>query len=107
MSASKKKRKWEIGSRLFLFSNAVNLAILSSTGRIMSMFLHTCPALLTGVFSFSSGEKLSPMQPSAGEESVANLDKLRFANGSLRTSEIRLNMQKVKNKTHIMDWKSI
>ncbi|XP_072250858.1 succinate dehydrogenase [ubiquinone] flavoprotein subunit, mitochondrial [Leuresthes tenuis] len=40
------------------------------------------------------GEKLSPLKPSAGEESVANLDKLRFANGSLRTSEIRLNMQK-------------
>uniref|UniRef100_A0A8C9X965 Succinate dehydrogenase [ubiquinone] flavoprotein subunit, mitochondrial n=1 Tax=Sander lucioperca TaxID=283035 RepID=A0A8C9X965_SANLU len=40
------------------------------------------------------GEKLSPLTPSAGEESVANLDKLRFANGSLRTSEIRLNMQK-------------
>ncbi|XP_031731991.1 succinate dehydrogenase [ubiquinone] flavoprotein subunit, mitochondrial [Anarrhichthys ocellatus] len=40
------------------------------------------------------GEKLSPLMPSAGEESVANLDKLRFANGSMRTSEIRLNMQK-------------
>ncbi|KAJ4930572.1 hypothetical protein JOQ06_024881 [Pogonophryne albipinna] len=40
------------------------------------------------------GEKLSPLAPSAGEESVANLDKLRYANGSLRTSEIRLNMQK-------------
>ncbi|XP_034729056.1 succinate dehydrogenase [ubiquinone] flavoprotein subunit, mitochondrial [Etheostoma cragini] len=40
------------------------------------------------------GEKLSPLTPSAGEESVSNLDKLRFANGSLRTSEIRLNMQK-------------
>uniref|UniRef100_A0A7N6FHW5 Succinate dehydrogenase [ubiquinone] flavoprotein subunit, mitochondrial n=1 Tax=Anabas testudineus TaxID=64144 RepID=A0A7N6FHW5_ANATE len=40
------------------------------------------------------GEKLSPLKPSAGEESVANLDKLRFSNGSLRTSEIRLNMQK-------------
>ncbi|KAJ0065956.1 hypothetical protein NL108_000211, partial [Boleophthalmus pectinirostris] len=39
-------------------------------------------------------EKLSPLQPNAGEESVANLDKLRYANGSLRTSEIRLNMQK-------------
>uniref|UniRef100_A0A7N8X3J1 Succinate dehydrogenase [ubiquinone] flavoprotein subunit, mitochondrial n=1 Tax=Mastacembelus armatus TaxID=205130 RepID=A0A7N8X3J1_9TELE len=40
------------------------------------------------------GEKLSPLKPSAGEESVSNLDKLRFASGSLRTSEIRLNMQK-------------
>ena len=32
---------------------------------------------------------------------MANLDKLRFANGSLRTSEIRLNMQKV--HTHWKD----
>lgn len=40
---------------------------------------------------------MSPLKASAGEESVANLDKLRFANGSLRTSEIRLNMQKVRN----------
>ncbi|KAK9513398.1 hypothetical protein VZT92_026935 [Zoarces viviparus] len=40
------------------------------------------------------GEKLSPLMPGAGEESVANLDKLRFANGSMRTSEIRVNMQK-------------
>ncbi|TRY74343.1 hypothetical protein DNTS_032037, partial [Danionella cerebrum] len=40
------------------------------------------------------GEKLSPLKPNAGEASVANLDKVRFANGSTRTSEIRLNMQK-------------
>ncbi|XP_062343023.1 succinate dehydrogenase [ubiquinone] flavoprotein subunit, mitochondrial [Osmerus eperlanus] len=40
------------------------------------------------------GEKLSPLKPDAGEESVANLDKVRYASGSMRTSEIRLNMQK-------------
>uniref|UniRef100_A0A673LAE4 Succinate dehydrogenase [ubiquinone] flavoprotein subunit, mitochondrial n=1 Tax=Sinocyclocheilus rhinocerous TaxID=307959 RepID=A0A673LAE4_9TELE len=40
------------------------------------------------------GEKLSPLKPNAGEASVGNLDKIRFANGSTRTSEIRLNMQK-------------
>lgn len=40
------------------------------------------------------GEKLSPLKPNAGEESVANLDKIRFAKGNMRTSEIRLNMQK-------------
>uniref|UniRef100_A0A671KYQ1 succinate dehydrogenase n=1 Tax=Sinocyclocheilus anshuiensis TaxID=1608454 RepID=A0A671KYQ1_9TELE len=40
------------------------------------------------------GEKLSPLKPNAGQASVANLDKIRFANGSTRTSEIRLNMQK-------------
>ena len=43
----------------------------------------------------SPGDKLSPLKPNAGEESVANLDKLRYADGSMRTSEIRLNMQKV------------
>lgn len=47
------------------------------------------------------GEKLSSLKPSAGEESVANLDKLRFANGSLRTSEIRLNMQKVRTNAFV------
>ncbi|XP_061675912.1 succinate dehydrogenase [ubiquinone] flavoprotein subunit, mitochondrial [Syngnathoides biaculeatus] len=40
------------------------------------------------------GEALSPLKSNAGEESVSNLDKMRFANGTLRTSEIRLNMQK-------------
>ena len=32
----------------------------------------------------------------AGEESVSNLDKIRYANGGTMTSELRLNMQKVK-----------
>ncbi|KAL6461104.1 hypothetical protein MHYP_G00310700 [Metynnis hypsauchen] len=41
------------------------------------------------------GEKLAPLMANAGEESVANLDKVRFADGSTRTSEIRLNMQKI------------
>uniref|UniRef100_A0A8C2R194 succinate dehydrogenase n=1 Tax=Capra hircus TaxID=9925 RepID=A0A8C2R194_CAPHI len=40
------------------------------------------------------GDKVPSIKPNAGEESVMNLDKLRFANGSIRTSELRLNMQK-------------
>ncbi|XP_056376722.1 succinate dehydrogenase [ubiquinone] flavoprotein subunit B, mitochondrial [Hyla sarda] len=40
------------------------------------------------------GEALAPIKSNAGEESVENLDKLRFANGSTRTSELRINMQK-------------
>lgn len=44
---------------------------------------------------FLLGEPVPPIKPNAGEESVANLDKLRFADGSIRTSEVRLNMQKV------------
>uniref|UniRef100_A0A671DKD7 Succinate dehydrogenase [ubiquinone] flavoprotein subunit, mitochondrial n=1 Tax=Rhinolophus ferrumequinum TaxID=59479 RepID=A0A671DKD7_RHIFE len=40
------------------------------------------------------GDKVAPIKANAGEESVMNLDKLRFADGSIRTSELRLNMQK-------------
>lgn len=40
------------------------------------------------------GDKIPPVRPNAGEESVVNLDKLRFADGSIRTSELRLSMQK-------------
>uniref|UniRef100_A0A2K6QIJ6 Succinate dehydrogenase [ubiquinone] flavoprotein subunit, mitochondrial n=1 Tax=Rhinopithecus roxellana TaxID=61622 RepID=A0A2K6QIJ6_RHIRO len=39
-------------------------------------------------------DKVPPIKPNAGEESVMNLDKLRFADGSIRTSELRLSMQK-------------
>uniref|UniRef100_A0A8C9RZL6 Succinate dehydrogenase [ubiquinone] flavoprotein subunit, mitochondrial n=1 Tax=Scleropages formosus TaxID=113540 RepID=A0A8C9RZL6_SCLFO len=49
---------------------------------------------LTIAENFTPGETLPPLKADVGEESVANLDKLRFANGSTRTSEIRLNMQK-------------
>ncbi|MEE6465530.1 hypothetical protein FKM82_006580 [Ascaphus truei] len=44
--------------------------------------------------SCKPGEALTPIKQNAGEESVANLDRLRFANGSTRTSELRLSMQK-------------
>jgi succinate dehydrogenase / fumarate reductase flavoprotein subunit len=41
------------------------------------------------------GERHKPLAPDAGENSIARLDKLRNANGSRRTSEVRLEMQKV------------
>ncbi|MCX5581089.1 succinate dehydrogenase flavoprotein subunit [Kaistia terrae] len=46
-------------------------------------------------------ETVQPSQPqkelakNAGEDSIARLDRLRFANGSTSTAEMRLNMQKV------------
>lgn len=40
------------------------------------------------------GEKLQPISPNAGEASVANLDNLRFSNGSISTAQLRLKMQK-------------
>lgn len=40
------------------------------------------------------GEKVSPLPDNAGEESVANLDWVRNANGSVPTATLRLNMQK-------------
>jgi len=41
------------------------------------------------------GDKLPDIKPNAGEESVGNLDKLRYANGSTPTADMRLRMQKV------------
>ncbi|XP_014210642.1 succinate dehydrogenase [ubiquinone] flavoprotein subunit, mitochondrial [Copidosoma floridanum] len=40
------------------------------------------------------GEKIGTIRPDAGEESVANLDRIRYANGNVTTAELRLNMQK-------------
>ncbi|GAB4845922.1 Succinate dehydrogenase [ubiquinone] flavoprotein subunit 1, mitochondrial [Ancistrocladus abbreviatus] len=41
------------------------------------------------------GEKQKPLAKDAGEKTIAWLDKLRNANGSIPTSQIRLNMQRV------------
>ena len=53
------------------------------------------------LLSTLSGETLKPGTPhaplpaDAGAESIARLDKLRNAKGSLRTAEVRRNMQKI------------
>ncbi|RWS28602.1 mitochondrial complex succinate-ubiquinone oxidoreductase subunit A-like protein [Leptotrombidium deliense] len=41
------------------------------------------------------GDKVGDLKPNAGEESVANLDKVRHANGNTPTAALRLQMQKV------------
>ncbi|CAL9056772.1 unnamed protein product [Musa banksii] len=41
------------------------------------------------------GQKQKPLEEDAGERTIAWLDKLRNSNGSLPTSKIRLNMQRV------------
>lgn len=40
------------------------------------------------------GEEIGPIREDAGEASVANLDSLRYADGSTMTAELRLEMQK-------------
>jgi len=40
------------------------------------------------------GDKVGELSANAGEKSVANLDKMRFANGHIPTSALRLKMQK-------------
>jgi succinate dehydrogenase / fumarate reductase flavoprotein subunit len=42
-----------------------------------------------------SGTKHRPLAADAGELAISRIDKLRHAKGSLRTADIRLNMQKV------------
>jgi len=41
-----------------------------------------------------AGSRQKPLKAGAGDNAVARLDKLRHANGSLSTAEIRLNMQR-------------
>jgi len=41
------------------------------------------------------GTPHKPLPPKAGEESIANLDKMRFASGSISTADLRLKMQKI------------
>ncbi|XP_071804490.1 succinate dehydrogenase [ubiquinone] flavoprotein subunit, mitochondrial-like [Asterias amurensis] len=41
------------------------------------------------------GEALPDIKPDAGEASVANIDKLRYADGSMKVADIRLNMQRI------------
>jgi len=41
------------------------------------------------------GTTHKPLPKNSGEESIANLDKLRYSNGSLPTADIRLKMQRV------------
>lgn len=40
------------------------------------------------------GEKVPDLKSNAGEESVANLDTVRYANGAIPTADLRLKMQK-------------
>jgi len=40
------------------------------------------------------GDSIKTLSPTAGEASIANLDKLRHANGSSSTADLRLKMQK-------------
>ncbi|KAL1139981.1 hypothetical protein AAG570_006958, partial [Ranatra chinensis] len=40
------------------------------------------------------GDKVPDLKPTSGEESVTNLDKIRYSNGDLPTAHIRLTMQK-------------
>lgn len=42
-----------------------------------------------------TGEKQKPLEKDAGEKTLSWLDKLRNSNGTLPTSKIRLNMQRI------------
>lgn len=50
-------------------------------------------AALTTKEEFTPGQKQPELPPSAGEESIEKLEKLRTANGSISTAELRLKLQ--------------
>ena len=42
------------------------------------------------------GEAVGALRPNAGEASIANLDKIRFADGDIPTSQLRLKVPTTK-----------
>eukprot|EP00741_Cyanophora_paradoxa_P009984 tig00000157_g9670.t1 len=49
---------------------------------------------LTVAERIKPGAPHRPLPPNAGEDAIANLDRIRYANGPLSTAEVRLNMQR-------------
>ncbi|KAK6128442.1 hypothetical protein DH2020_037810 [Rehmannia glutinosa] len=62
---------------------------------ILSLTLLSLAGLVLIGSRRSKGQKQKPLEKDAGEKTIAWLDKLRNSNGSLPTSKIRLNMQRV------------
>ena len=48
--------------------------------------------------TFTPGQAQKELSPNAGEESIANLDRLRFSKGSRPTADLRLSMQETMQK---------
>ena len=40
------------------------------------------------------GDEFPEMKPNAGEESIANIDKVRMANGTIKTAALRTELQR-------------
>merc|ERR1712039_833815 len=58
----------------------------------MGIFGRACAKTIAA--DYKPGEAIKPISDNAGEASVANIDKLRFKEGDVNTSTIRLAMQK-------------
>ena len=71
-------------------ANYLSFFLSSTTSCIMSLQI-----LYAYLFWTHIGQKQKPLEKDAGERTIAWLDKLRNSNGSLPTSNIRLNMQRV------------
>jgi succinate dehydrogenase (ubiquinone) flavoprotein subunit len=64
------------------------------TSTSLSLFYSSYLTLFQCALHFI-GATQKPLENDAGEKTIAWLDKLRNSNGSLPTSKIRLNMQRV------------
>jgi len=83
-------------NKILILTNEVSMEnifniILEFVSTLLERVVHRC---VLRSFSFILFH-LVVLLKNAGEASVANIDKLRHANGSMRTSELRIKMQKV------------
>lgn len=68
---------------------------MSSFHDTSDIYYEPCAKTLDVFTFFCAGEKQKPLEKDAGENTIAWLDKLRNAKGSIPTSKIRLNMQRI------------
>lgn len=64
------------------------------TNSLLDLIVFGRAAAIRAQEIISKETTVKPLKPSDGEETIAKLDRLRNAKGSLKTAEIRLNMQR-------------
>merc|ERR1712107_641180 len=73
---------------------ALSMALTGWANSLLDLVIFGRACAKTIAADYKPGEAIKPISGNAGEASVANIDKLRFAEGVVNTSTIRLAMHK-------------
>ena len=84
----------QLQTRLLVGRNSVHGANRLGANSLLDLviFGRACPKTIAD--DSKPGDAIGELSPNAGEASVANIDKMRFADGDINIFAIRLKMQK-------------